>query len=268
MSASGFWPNGSQAAATVTVNFDGESIEQRTMPGQPLWGRMSFGRYGAQAGVGRILDALDRYRVRATFFIPAWDAERYPDVMAQIASGGHEIAGRGYAYEDFSALEPDAQSDVLGRSEDVFQRVFDRKPVGWRAPDGLMTSATRELLAQRGYLYDSSYCDDDLPYLVQGARGESLVELPHFPQASDRPYYTVRRAPDSVASAWRQELSAVYQAGALFNLALHPRGDYGSGRPSRAVAVDAILRELREYPRVWIATCEEIARWRLRAPEE
>ncbi|HUG13468.1 MAG TPA: polysaccharide deacetylase family protein, partial [Thermomicrobiales bacterium] len=98
------WPDGYQAAVTITVNFDGESVEQRTLPGQPLWGRLSYGRYGAQVGVYRILEALARYDVKATFFIPGFDAERYPEAMEAIAGAGHEVAGRGYAYEDFSAL--------------------------------------------------------------------------------------------------------------------------------------------------------------------
>jgi peptidoglycan-N-acetylglucosamine deacetylase len=268
MSIEGFWPDGYRAAACVTVNFDGESVEQRSMPDQPLWGRSSFGRYGAQAGAQRILDALARHEVRATVFIAAWDAERYPEVMERIANDGHEAAGRGYAYEDFSALDATEQDAILARGEAVFHRVFGRAPLGWRAPDGLMTGETRTILARRGYLYDSSFCDDDVPYLVPIDGSQPLVELPHFPQASDRPYYRVRRPPEAVASAWGQELSAVYQDGGLFNLAVHPRGGYGSGRPVRVRAVESILRELLEYPRLWVATCDEIARWRREQPEE
>jgi peptidoglycan-N-acetylglucosamine deacetylase len=182
--------------------------------------------------------------------------------MRQIADAGHEVAGRGHAYEDFSQLSADEQDGVLARGEAIFEQMFGSRPAGWRAPDGLMTNDTRAILARRGYLYDSSFCDDDIPYLVSGESGPPLIELPFFPQASDRPYYTVRRSPDIVRWALRQELSAVYQAGGLFNLALHPRGDYGSGRGVRIRAVEAILQDLREYPRLWIATCEEIAAWR------
>ena len=89
--------------------------------------------------------------------------------MQAIAGAGHEVAGRGYAYEDFSALTLEEQDAVLQRSEATFQRVFGAKPSGFRAPDGLMTMETRGLLAARGYRYDSTYCDDDLPYVVANA---------------------------------------------------------------------------------------------------
>lgn len=265
------WPEGYHAAAVITVNFDGESVEQRALPGEPLWGRYSFGRYGAQIGVYRILDALARYEVKATFFIPGFDAERYGAAMEAIAKAGHEIAGRGYAYEDFSQLSAAAQEEALQRSEEALQRVFGAKPQGFRAPDGLMTSETRPILARRGYRYDSTFCDDDIPYVVSDASGNRLVELPHFhTTAVDRHYYQVHRSPLVVRDAWREELSATHEVGGLFNLAIHPRGDYGSGRAVRIRALLDLLQTLRETPRVWVATCGEIARWTLETakPEE
>lgn len=255
------WPDGVQAAAIVTVNFNGESVEQRAFPGQPLWGRNSYGRYGAQTGVDRLLAAFERHDMRATFFIPAWDVERYPDVMERIVAAGHEVAGHGYAYEDFSDLSLDEQTAILDRSEEIFRRALGTAPAGWRAPDGLMTSGTRGLLISRGYTYDSSFCDDDLPYLARNDDGQQLVEIPVFSGAGDRMYYTARRPPHAVARAWHEELAASFAAGALFNLNIHPRGDYGSGRAVRVRAVDSILQEMRELPRLWMTTCGEMAEY-------
>jgi peptidoglycan/xylan/chitin deacetylase (PgdA/CDA1 family) len=277
------WPDGYQSAAVITVNFDGESFEQPLLPNEPLWGRYSFGRYGAQLGVHRILEVLERYAVRATYFIPGWDVERYPDAMEAIASAGHELAGRGYANEDFSTLAADDQRGVLERSEAVFTRVFGQAPAGWRAPGGapaaggraalapvgsLMSAETRAILAERGYRYDSSYCDDDVPYVVANARGERLVELPQFTTATDAFYYQAHRSPFVVSAAWREDLSAVHEAGGLFNLALSPRGDWGSGRGVRIRAVADILQALHETPGVWLTTCAEVASWALENASE
>ena len=278
------WPAGAQSAAVVTVNFDGESFEQPLAPGEPLWGRNSFGRYGAQVGVFRLLAVLARYGVRATFFIPGWDSERYPAVMEAIAGAGHELAGRGYANEDFSVLSVDEQRGVLERSEDAFQRAFGQAPRGWRGPSGvghlrepraslvipgsLLSGATRALLAERGYRYDSSFCDDDLPYIVANTAGHRLVEIPCLQTASDRPYYQVHRPPSVVAAAWRAELSATHAAGGLFNLALSPRGDWGSGRAVRMRAVEQLLQALHETPNLWLTTCGTLADWALETADD
>ena len=261
MSNQDFWPDGNQCAVVVTVNFDGESVDRKDVPEGGLWGRYAYGRYGEQMGAARILDTLARYGIHATFFIPGYDAERNPEIMERIGKAGHEIGGHGYLHEDFSSLVADEQRAVLERSEAALEAVFGSKPRGWRAPDGLMTAATRPLLIERGYEYDSSFCDDDLPYLVEDDNGGILAELPVFNTAGDKFYYEKRRLPSVVSAAWREEFSSVYEIGGLFNLVLHPRGDYGSGRGVRMTAVDDLLQAIGEYPRVWMTTCGELAGW-------
>lgn len=256
------WPAGVTAAATVTVNFEGESVERQSKE-LPLWGRDSHGRYGAQAGVFNLLELLARYGVQATFFISGWDVERYPKAMEAISSAGHELAGYGYLYEDLSALSTAEQAEVLERSEAVFQSAFGRRPLGFRAPGRRMSATTRTLLAERGYRFDSSFSDDDRPYLVQTSDAHRIVELPTHDPWSDRPYYEHHRAPRLVAESLLDEFDATYAAGGLFTLVIHPRGDYGSGRGSRVQAAGSLLRSLHEHPGTWVATCGEIADWTL-----
>jgi peptidoglycan/xylan/chitin deacetylase (PgdA/CDA1 family) len=245
----------------ISVNYDGESVERAERPTGALWGRYSYGRYGTQTGLPRVLELLERHEVAATFFVSGWDVERDPELVRDIRDRGHEISGHGYLHEDFSTLTSAEQSKVLGQSEDAFDAVLGSRPVGWRAPGGLMTSETRALLAERGYTYDSSYCDDDLPYRVETPAGASLIELPVFQTASDRHYYEKRRSPDVVEQAWKSEFVSIYRIGGLFNLTLHPRGDFGSGRAVRLRAVDALLRTIKSYPRIWWTTCGELAQW-------
>jgi len=262
MSAPSVWPEGIQAAAAITVDFDGESVEHHDMD-LPLWGRYSHGRYGAQVGAYNLLALFARYDVRATFFIGAWDMERYPRTVDAIASAGHEIAGYGDRHEDFSALSGADQEAVLAHSETVFQAVLGQRPVGFRAPGRRMVTETRRILAARGYRYDSSYADDDRPYIVEDGDGHRLVELPVHEPWTDMPYYEKHRVPRVVAASFVDEFDATYGVGGLFTLALRPRGDYGSGRGVRVRAVEPLLQALHEHPRTWVTTCREIAEWAL-----
>ena len=266
MSLPRIWPEGQQAAVAITVNLDGESVEQKSQP-LPLWGRYSYGRYGAQLGVARLLDLFARHQVRATFFVGGWDAERYPALVEAIVGGGHEVAGYGYGHEDFSSLSVEAQVGVLERSEASLERLTGQRPRGFRAPEGLLTGETRGLLAGRGYRYDSSYCDDDLPYLVRTAEGQPLVELPVHDPCTDRLYYENYRMPCVVEQALQDELEASFSEGGLYTLVLHPRGDYGSGRLTRIRALESVLQRINELPNLWIATCGEIADWMIESDE-
>ena len=104
------------------------------------------------------------------------------------------------------------------------------------------------MLAARGYRYDSSYADDDRPYIVANGDGNRLVELPVHEPWTDKPYYEKHRVPRVVAASFLDEFDATYGVGGLFTLAVRPRGDYGSGRGARVRALEPLLRALREHP--------------------
>ena len=46
----------------------------------------------------RLLDIFDEFKVRSTFFVLGWVAERHPHLVREIAQRGHELASHGYAH--------------------------------------------------------------------------------------------------------------------------------------------------------------------------
>jgi peptidoglycan/xylan/chitin deacetylase (PgdA/CDA1 family) len=254
------WPEGTVCAAMVTVNFDAESIDLHEVEKQNLYGRFSYGRYGMRAGVWRLLEVLAGHELRATFFVPALDAENNPAVIEAVLKSGHEIGARGYAYEDHSALG-DRQHAVLERAHAALKSIAGRAPTGWRAPRGLLAPDTLALLAELGYVYDSSFQDDDLPYVMRCAQGGEIVELPTFQMLDDSTLYEQRHGHDRVLKTWKEEFDAIYENGLFVNLVLHARGDYGSGRASRARVVDEFLRYMKSRAGVRFFAGDEMARW-------
>ena len=47
----------------------------------------------------RILELLERYHTKATFFVLAWNAEREPQLVKDIHAAGHEISSHGYSHQ-------------------------------------------------------------------------------------------------------------------------------------------------------------------------
>ena len=74
------WPRGCQSAAMICVMLDAEFI-WLSMDAQryDTPKHRSMGEYGPLRGVDRILDALNRFHAKATFFTPGIFAEAYPD---------------------------------------------------------------------------------------------------------------------------------------------------------------------------------------------
>jgi len=85
---------------------------------------------------GKILDLLDRYSVKATFFVTGQKAERFPELIREIIRRGHSIGNHSYSHDPFVMLkgyrvlyrEVDETRSVL-RKMGIDSRAF-RPPVG------------------------------------------------------------------------------------------------------------------------------------------
>ena len=262
------WPAGSRAAACFTFDVDAESAILAADPAAA--GRrsvMSHQAYGPRTGVPRLLRTLDRTRIKATFFVPGYTAERWPAVVRSIRDAGHEIAHHGYLHESVAALSPEDEERILVRGLAALDAVAGIRPSGWRAPMWESSWSSAELLVRHGFRYDSSLMDADEPYLLAVGDSGSLVELPiHWSLDDWEPYVYLPdlsgsgaiASPAEVVARWTLELDAMVAAGGLFNLTNHP---FVSGRPSRAAGLETLIEHARSIDGLWIATCDEIARW-------
>ena len=110
-----------------------------------------------------ILDILDEYGVKATFFVTAQFPD-YEDMIAEAYSRGHTIGMHTYTHEYSIYSSLDTYFNDLGQISDVVERQIGYVPFLVRLPGGssntvstnyaygIMTEVTNELLA-RGYQY-------------------------------------------------------------------------------------------------------------------
>jgi peptidoglycan-N-acetylglucosamine deacetylase len=272
--ATGFsWPAGYRAAACFTFDVDAESAILASDPAAA--GRrsvMSHQAYGPRTGAPRILGILERTGIQATFFVPGYSAERWPATVRSMAAAGHEIAHHGYLHESVAALSAEAEEAVLVRGLAALDAVTGRAPSGWRAPMWEASWSSAELLHKHGFRYDSSLMDSDQPYRLAAGPTASIVELPiHWSLDDWEPYVYLPdlsgsgaiASPADLVARWTLELDALAATGGLFNLTNHP---FVSGRPSRAAALESLIRHAQSIDGLWIATCDEIARWVERLP--
>jgi polysaccharide deacetylase family protein (PEP-CTERM system associated) len=104
-----------------------------------------------------VLDLLDRFKVRATFFVLGWIAHCCPGLVREIHARGHEVASHGYNHRLCSELSgPDLREDLY-RSKALLQDIIGHPVHGYRSPSFSITKNLVDLLVELGYFYDSSY---------------------------------------------------------------------------------------------------------------
>src|SRR5439155_1079693 len=64
--------------------------------GKPDYASLAYGQYGGNAGIWRIMDALNRNGVKGTIDTNGRIAEDFPDALKELHAGGHEIVGHGW----------------------------------------------------------------------------------------------------------------------------------------------------------------------------
>jgi peptidoglycan-N-acetylglucosamine deacetylase len=255
------WPGGRRCVATLTIDFDGECREVGRKE-TPL-GKFSHGRYSAKCGIPRYLNLCDELGIKATFFVPGWDAEHYPDLVREIIARGHEIGAHGYVHEGWDP--GDAEPGLLRKSHDILTPLMGKPPRGWRSPGGSKTEVTMRTLLDLGYVFDSSEKDFDLPFMASGPadRNTRLMTLPNnVSSLDDYPFYRVSYTPPSeVLQQWIEEWEAIRLENGFFDLTIHPRVGYGSGSPARADVIRQLVRRMQASGDVTFVTLGELADW-------
>lgn len=262
------WPAGYRAAASFTFDVDAESCVLAHDPSSAArMSLMSHQSYGPRVAVPRLLRLLARQDIRATFFVPGFTAECYPDTVRAIVDGGHEVGHHGYLHEPMQGIDAATEARYLDRGLDALERVIGARPVGYRAPWWETNWHTPGLLAQRGFLYDSSLLDGDKPYrfAVTPESTQTLIEIPVDWALDDWEQYAfypgvtgsgVIESPAKVLEMWTLEAEAHHLEGGCFVLTNHP---FISGRPSKAVALERLVENVKAMDGMWVTTLADIA---------
>ncbi|MGO9614604.1 MAG: polysaccharide deacetylase family protein [Dissulfurispiraceae bacterium] len=107
----------------------------------------------------KVLDLLDRYNARATFFVLGYIAAKEPGLIREIKERGHEIATHGFCHRRVFEMTSGEFEDDVEASIEVLSLITKERVLGFRAPEWSIRKETPwafDVLRRLGILYDSS----------------------------------------------------------------------------------------------------------------
>jgi polysaccharide deacetylase family protein (PEP-CTERM system associated) len=139
-----------------------------------------------------VLNLLEEYGVRATFFTLGWLAERHRSLVKRIVESGHELACHGYDHTMITKQQRNEFDEDVGRSKRLLEDLCGKEIKGYRAPTFSIIERTLwalEVLLDNGFHYDSSIYPirhdrygipgaPRFPYVALMRDGRSLWEFP------------------------------------------------------------------------------------------
>ncbi|HIK58857.1 MAG: XrtA system polysaccharide deacetylase [Verrucomicrobiales bacterium] len=139
----------------------------------------------------RILDLLDEYDVKATFFVLGWVAEQSPKLVKEIYHRGHEVASHGYAHQLVYTQTPDGFREETRKAKNILEEITGELITGYRAASYSIIKKNiwaLDILIEEGFQYDSSIFpirhdrygipeSQRFPYIINNKAG-SIREYP------------------------------------------------------------------------------------------
>ena len=98
-----------------------------------------------------ILDTLDKYGVKATFFLCGVWVKQYPEYVKEIAKRGHEIGNHSLTHPHMNRMDSIAIQKELSDLDDMLQELTGKRSTLFRAPFGEYNDTVIKAAHEAGY---------------------------------------------------------------------------------------------------------------------
>jgi peptidoglycan/xylan/chitin deacetylase (PgdA/CDA1 family) len=245
------------------VDRPGPSISPTTTGLKPDALNYGWRDYGVRVGLWRLVDVLDRYRMKASVLLHSNVCTRYPEIIEE----GNKREWVWLAHgKTNGALKSDMdiadERTELGEMVRAIRDATGQQPKGWLGPALSETFNTPRVLAELGLTYTCDWCADDQPFPMK-VEGHRFISVPYSMEVNDIPLFMGRglSGPDFYQLLVDQ-FDGLYAdsaaGGRVLCIALHP---FVIGQPFRLKYLDLALAHISSHQDVWLTTSDDIADW-------
>ena len=101
---------------------------------------------------GEILDVLEKYDAKATFFVVGKQAKQFPEVLKRQIANGHEIANHTFSHANLKKLSTKGIENEIFKTDKIVSNATGFVPKFVRAPYGNVNSKVKDV-ANKPFIY-------------------------------------------------------------------------------------------------------------------
>lgn len=276
------WPNNARVAVQFVLNFE-EGGENHVLHGDSgseqflsdIIGAASFPdrhmsmdslyEYGSRAGFWRIHNEFQKRGLTMSIFGVAMALARNPEIVAAIKTADYDVVSHGWRWIHYQNLDEATERQHMHQAIEILEDLFGSKPLGWYT--GRDSPNTRRLVAENGgFLYDSDYYGDDLPFWSEITCSDGSVKphlvVPYTLDANDMRFATAQgfNTAEQFYTYLKDSFDVLYEEGEtapkMMSIGMHCRL---LGRPGRFRALQRFLDYVQQHDDVWICRRQDIA---------
>ena len=274
----------------VCLTFDYDAMSGFIARGMTSPTPISRGEFGTNVAAQRILALLKKYRIRSSWYVPGHTLESYPAQCQQVFDAGQEIGHHGWTHVPPAQLTREQEEEGIARANEQIRKLTGRYASGYRSPSWDLSPHSVELLIKHGFVYDSSMMGDDyVPYRVrQGdvielekpavfGPATRLIEMPISWTLDDYPHFEFVRTKEwilpglmnasLVLENWINDYLYLKKSlkWGVITYTFHP---FVIGRGHRMIALEKLIRKLKDSDAVFMTLETAAAEYDQRAPFE
>jgi len=271
------WPNGARLAINFVMNYeegsepsigDGEDFTEvghteaagrnQGVKGRDLAAEGMF-EYGSRVGFWRLMRLFRERGLPMTVFGCALALERNKPAADAIRASGFDVCSHGWRWIKHYDLSEAEEREHIRMAIASLKASVGERPLGWYCRYGPGINTRRLLVDEGGFLYDSDYYGDELPFW-KTVSGRPHLIVPYSLTNNDGKFGELGTA-DQWFAFIRDAFDMLYREGAtqpkMMSVGLHMRL---IGHPARAVGLERLLDHVMKHDGVWVARRLEIAR--------
>jgi peptidoglycan/xylan/chitin deacetylase (PgdA/CDA1 family) len=142
--------DGAQECEQVADTEFGQVPEPRVRP-RPGTVALTFDDGPSPATTPAVLDVLDRYGVKATFFVIGRSAAAHPDLIREIARRGHSIQNHTWSHPWLTRHSDATIEAQLVEGAAAIEVITGRPPACWRPPYMAINTRVQDVADRLGY---------------------------------------------------------------------------------------------------------------------